>query len=609
MADKRAYTKEINPSFSGADEDSSVHQSSPTWVLTFVRWDNRDTFRNQSVSSTAVRDPLVVENDCLQVSVSVSKGSLTPSVNILLAMTDVNYETAVAPGDFLFVNMLNWPKDARDVANRARDKKPINGVNDGFKGVFKVQGVRRILTTDPELGTRIVLFKINGFAFTEFNNTIYFNPFLIDPNQDKKNELLFASFIGRDWSNLINQKGFTNVQDIIAVLIQSFIGSGISEEGRLEKNGVIRSPNVHFFIPELVGSLLGLKGVKAAKDVYNYIFGVQSYASGSASSLASGMNPSGMSQKYQRFYYTPTPCAGDSLLKAEYWNQVKTWSILNQYTNAPLNELFTCFRISPTGKVLPTVVFRQIPFTTEDFTQSAAVTRFLNLPRWKVSTALILDQDIGRDEAARINFVQFFGRSTLGVNGADIAQEIAQGNFVYDTADVLRSGLRPYIVTTQFDEPSTTVKEFRSPAWAKIMGNALIGSHLKMNGTISCIGLVDPIAIGDNLELDDIVYHIEQITHSCSINTGTGKKQFRTNISLSNGIHISSSKSGTRYAEMDYTQAQALRKNDWLNEEVLPGTSESQDTVYRPDSLDGPFSDNGPFIQPGVALPQPKGKK
>jgi len=615
MADSRAYTFNINPIGSGNGEDSSVHQVAPSWVLTFVRWQNRDTLRTTTASPTSVRDPLVVENDCLQVNTVVNKGTLTPSVNATLVMTDVNYLTSIAPGDFMFVNMLNWPSEARRVANNARAKKAINGLNDGFKGVFKVQGVRRILTTDPNTGTKIVLFKINGFGFTEFNNTIYFNPYMLD-SQDKQNQLLFASFIGRDWTSLINDKGLTNVQDIMAVLIQSFIGTGITDEGRQDKNGTVRTPNVHFFIPELVGSLLGIRGVKAAKDIYTFLFGIQKYASGSASTPPSlGLNPSDIRVRFPRFYYTHTPCQGDSLLKPEYWNQVKTWAILNQFSNAPLNELYTCFRVSPNNKVMPTVVFRQIPFTTEDFTGSTAITKFMNLPRWKINPSLIIDQDIGRDESARINFVQYFGRSTVGVNGADISLEIAQGNWLYDIDDVQRSGLRPYVISTQFDEPTSSSsstdsnKLYRSPVWAKIVGNALIGGHLKLNGTITCAGLVDPIAVGDNLELDGIVYHIEQISHNCSISIMDGKRTFRTIINLSSGMSTSSSTAGTRYPEMTYTNANDLRDVDYSGNDILPGVAESQDVVYRNDPDDGKSSPNNPFPQPGGSQRKIKRRK
>jgi hypothetical protein len=249
---------------------------------------------------------------------------------------------------------------------------------------------------------------------------------------------------------------------------------------------------------------------------------------------------------------------------------------------------------------MPTVVFRQIPFTTEDFKgTNLATTKFLNLPRWKISTALITEIDIGREEAARVNFVQYFGKSTVGQEGADIAQEIARKNYAYDINDVQRSGLRPYIVTTQFDEPTTTNKEYRSPAWAQIVGDALIGGHLKLNGHITCIGIQDPIAVGDNLELDGNVYHIEEISHSCNVAVQSGNRIFRTTIALSSGISKSSNQNGTHYAEMTYTSAYDARKNDWDNNQILPGVSEEQDVVYRPNDLNQPHSANAPFAQPG----------
>lgn len=598
MSDKRAFTYNIDPIGSGMDEDNAVHQVSPAWVLTFVRWGNRDTLRNTNDSAFEVREPLVVENDCMQVTVSQAKGTLTPSMSALLVMSNVNYLTALAPGDFVFVNMLNFPSDARKVADKARAKKPINTSKDGFKGIFKIQGVRRVVTTDPESGTKFVAIRITGFAFTEFNNTIYFNPYLVDPNQDKKNELLFATFLGNEWQKLINDKGLTACQDIISALIQCFIGNGVSEQAQLDKNGIVKSTSTHFYIPNLVGSLLGVPGAKAAKDIYNYTFGLQKYGGASATSAASGLNPSKLSL-----------APGHSLLRAEYWNQVKAWAILNQYTNAPLNELFTRFSMNKAGNIMPTVIFRQIPFTNEDFTDSTNVTRFMTLPRWKLDSALILDQDIGRDEAARINFVQFFGKSAVSSTGSEIAFEIAKKNYVYDIKDVQRSGMRPYIVTTQFDDNTDKYKEYAAPVWAKILGDALIGGHLKMNGSLTCAGIVDPITVGDNLQLDNIVYHIESVSHTAGINPATGKIIFRTTLALSSGIHISSSAAGTRYAEMDHTSASAKRTDDFNNDEILPGIGGVQDTVANQELQDDPKSKDSPFVQPGKPLNKAQKKK
>ena len=611
MSNSRAYVHNIEPIGTGVGENNSVNQISPAWVLTFVRWNNRDTYRNTNIASTEVRDPLVVENDCVQVSTTSNKGTLTPSMTASLIMTDINYETSVAPGDFVIVNMLNWESDARRVADNARAKLPLNGLNDGFKGLYKVQSVRKTLSVDPITGTKYYIFKITGFAFTEFNNSIYFNPFMLDPSADKKNPLLFSSIISTNWANLYNKRGFVNVQDLVAILIQNFIGTGVTSKGIANKNGTLQTFNTHFYIPQLVGQYLGVKNAKAAKDVYNYLFGVQKYSGASSpnTTITDGMNPTGLYTRYNRFWYTGNKCEGDSILKAEYWNNVKAWAILNQYTNSPLNEMYTCFRVSPEGNVMPTLVFRQIPFTTEDYKPTTLpVTRFMNLPRWNIDPSLITGFDIGREEAARINFVQYFATSTIDIGGTALSLEIAKQNYSYDIKDVQRSGLRPYIIVTQFNEPSGGHGDiaFKSPLWAKIMGDALIGGHLKMNGTVNSIGIVQPIATGDNLQFDNTVYHIEQVTHTCQINPEDGKKSFRTALSLSSGVDISSNANGTRYSEMVDPKAQSLRIDDAKSNYILPGTSESQDTVYRvknPDIDDkGAFDpkNNNPFPQPNT---------
>lgn len=622
MANTKAFTHFIGPTGSGEDEDGMVTQTSPTWVLTFVRWEVRDPLRTPGADATAVRQPLVVENDCLQVSVALNKGVLTPSMMATLVETDVNYETQIAPGDFVFVNMLNWEEKARNVADRARAGQPINEKTDGFKGMFKVQGVRKIVDVDPNSGVKTVLYKINGFAFTEFNNTIYFNPNLIN-QKSLSNQALFISDISTSWASLVSKAGKPFVQEVIAFLIQSLIGSGVNPKAAVV-DGLTVTPNVHFMVPKLVGRLLGVsnstkednkdfKPAIAAKDIYLYIFGIQKYASGSSlKTLAAGMTPSNLKAQpeYPQFYYTNEPCQGNSLLKPEYWNQVKLWSILNQYTNAPLNELYSCFRISRAGRVMPTLVFRQIPFTSEDFvgqsfgTQddnaaSISVTKFLDLPRWKIGSESIFSVDLGRDEAARINFVQYYAKSNFSDKGIETSGETALGNYVFDQDDISRSGLRPYVVQNQFDDlPDALIKS--APVWARILGDAVIGGHLKLNGTIVCIGIVDPIAIGDNLEFDGVVYHIEQVAHTCSISPANGIKSFRTTLSLSHGVSANSNANGTKYAHMTYADGYQDRAHDAANQEILPGVSESQDVVYRdaPDNPDFARSVGSAFVQP-----------
>lgn len=633
MAKTKAYTKFIGPIGSNnGDEDNLVHQSSPAWVLTFITWDVRDTLRaiaqtGKDKSLLQTRNPIVVENDCIQVTVNVNKAMLTDSVNITLLETDVNYSTAIAPGDFVFVNMLNWEKDARRIVNIARSKKlgAINDIDDGFKGIFKVQGVRKTISTDTKTGVKRVVVRINGYAFTEFNNSIYFNPYMLNNSAGSdKEKLLFSTDLIHTYNQLVNPFINPTCQNVISYLISGFIGSGVTDRKITNVKGIPVTTNTHFYMPTEVGTLLGIDNVKAAKDIYTYLFGIQKYdAFSKNTSLARGMNPD-FNKPIDRFYYTKAgPCAGTVQFKAEYWNNVNAWSIINQYLNAPLNELYTCFRISPEGSVMPTVVYRQIPFTSELFGQppfdiNAIVTKFLSIPRWRIATSLIINSDLGRDEAARVNFVQIYAQPPADIGrqkiDASMSGQTSSKNFAYDVNDVLRSGLRASVITTTFQDLTAYSDIYVGRRWALIVGDALIGGHLKLNGTIECVGIVDPIAVGDNLEYDGNVYHIEEVVHSCTLNTATGDKTFRTTLKLSYGVSVVDTRSGLAYPEMVHTSGYQNRKGNYLyGNESLPGVSEEQDVSYRPKDPAPGTKDlekkNHAFAQPGQVIKPNKAKK
>lgn len=625
-ANQKAYTFPVSPQNSGTDEDNAVHQSSPTWVVTFIQWAVRDTLRSHGPNPNEVSNPLIVENDCVSVSTVDDKATLTPSCSITLVETTINYETAIAPGDFVFINMVNWEQDAARIVDNASKLKPINGADDGFKGMYKVQSVRSTVNVDPSSGIKTVIYKIDGFAFTEFNNTLYFNPNLIN-QKNLQNVGLFIADVAPAWASFVSRNGKPFVQEVLSFLIQNFIGSSKNPAAQ-KVNGLVVSNNVHFTMPTSIGRLLGVTAsnepnaqdflsVTAAKDVYRYLFGVQQYNSNPNQNLNYGMNPSNIGKSpYGGFDYTNVFCAGNTLLKPEYWNQVKLWSAMQEYTNSPLNELYTCFKIDLNNRVMPTVVFRQIPFTSEDFNgefgrfntknvtaSNVQVTKFLSLPRWKLDSAFVLNFDLGRDEAARINFVQYYAKSNFSKNGAEIAGEIVSVNYVFDKDDVARSGLRPYIVQNQFDDlPDSLV--VAAPVWARILGDAVMGGHLKMNGTINCIGIVDSISVGDNLEFNDVVYHIEQVNHSCNISPADGIKSFRTSIKVSHGVSVFSSAVGTKYAEMAFPAADKQRADDYVNQQILPGVSQNQDISQAPGDLNPTFSETEfpqPTIYPGLS--------
>ena len=65
-------------------------------------------------------------------------------------------------------------------------------------------------------------------------------------------------------------------------------------------------------------------------------------------------------------------------------------------------------------------------------------TPFRSLPRWVPDTSEVYDFNIGRDDAAKINFVQVFGRSQslMGGSNADVDAQIEQRNYAIDREDI-----------------------------------------------------------------------------------------------------------------------------------------------------------------------------
>jgi hypothetical protein len=637
----KAYTFPIGNQSGGNSDTNFEKQMSPSWVLTFVRFFYRDLLRTPGSVPTQVvnNDPLIVQNDCIQLEISIVKNNLTPSLKAVLVMTDIDYETAVNPGDFVLANILNWDNgtvlsnspeqgftthemSADVLVTRIKNGQPINRLQDGFKGLFRIQSVRKTIQVNPGNGVKVVRFEITAFAFTEFDNALYFNPNLVNKNVQNN----FALFVGdtqKKWANLNNFAGVPFVQELIANLIRIFLGEGTSTNVTNGATPVLKfSFNNQYIIPGLVGKLMGLTnylshGNISASDIYTYLFGIQSY-NAHATSPTTGLNPvgpkittsnpTGLTEKYPRFFYTQTSCAGNSTLKPDYWNNVKLWSVLNEYTNSPLNELYTCFRLSPNNTVLPTVVFRQTPFTNDDFVgqkfgildngsaSTISVTKFTTIPRWKVSPYYVFSLNIGKEESARKNFVQYFAKSLFTKNGIDLSAETALQNYCFDGEDAQRSGLKPYIVSVQFSDLPNQAIDF-AQQWARILSDCLFGGQLKLNGSMECIGIYEPIAVGDNLEFDNVLYHIEGIVHKCSIGQ-EGIKSFRTMITISNGISLSTSDAGLKYAQMNNENAYSERAVDYKNENILPGVSESQDTVNRNHNIDQVPAGNLSFPQP-----------
>jgi len=551
------------------------HQTSPGYVLTFCRWENRSSYNYESQDPLDVRKPMVVYSDAINVSVSNTKGSLSPTLSATLKGGDINYSTAVHPGDFVLVNLLNWETDAQKIRDRVGNNQSINRYEDGFKGVFKIQTVRKNLQMAGD--KKILTYTIHAAGFTEFNNVIYFNPAIAAAFREA-GTLMFPTLVGDYYSD--NIKTNSDVQIIMKDLFEILIG-----KNRRSNNVKVKNFGaVHFRLPKTLSTLLGRK-MEFATELFNYYiggWGNSKEVPTDAKNLGILFNPGFSKTEKPGTYIGKYPIQGNKEILPESWNNVTAWSILQSNMNSTMNEMYTCFRVDQNNNVMPTIILRQKPFTTEHFNAPAgySTTKFFDIPRWKVSPTLLYSLDLGKDEAARMNFVQVFTNNQILGSEGDAAQQIAAGNFIVDDGDIQRNGLRPYVVTSNFDFPTKTNKKLRANDWAKIVSDWVIDGHLKESGTFVFQGIQEPICVGDNLEFDNVVYHIESVRDMMSVGAN-GIKTWRTTIRVSSGVDLRSNSKRPVYPQMENTDQLREDIEDWKNQRILPGFSDTQDVRGR----------------------------
>jgi hypothetical protein len=585
----------------------------PYWVIAIFPFYEEVTFQRNTMSSydqdpsQAVKtngSPLYITSDCVSLQVSHTKSNFQGGLQGTLLFSDTEYLREVFPGNWMLAWMVQSESYAQELITRIQNMDPTNPCNrfmDGLKFVGRVNSCRKQLVQSPT-GLRTVGYNLQGESFSEFQSEIYFDPALAD-SVGNSNLGTFFSKLDQDLDDFFNSedaKEGINVEKAITFLLSILLGKGVPQDfvnplSPQQSGGV--PPVVSglvgqdqgvpdeeapyaFLVPQEVGALLGKQstsktsGILAAADLDEIITGVQNYSSGENSGTIAPNSPQSIfipdgldsDSDNAAHKFTPTYMAGTFPPEIpQFTGENSVWTILSQYLNPAINEMYTALRTNEDGYVVPTLVLRQIPFTTDVFAQSLGtipppagslgpngpptnqylqkdlsenealpVTRFLELPRWHIHPLLVVSADIGRSNSKRFNFVHAFGHSNLTLPQGTGTWQICNNPPIQDVADVKRSGLRPNMQTLACDVEEIS-REFGASEWMALIADSHMGMHLTLDGTIAMYGVQAPIVPGDNCEFDGVVYHIESVTHSATMNQ-EGERSFMTTIQVTNGI-------------------------------------------------------------------------
>lgn len=529
---------------------------SPYWIVAVFPLKYPASYKRSSAASfdsdvtkgIQVNKPIILFDSVQAVNVNQTKSNHIGTLNATLYPTQ-EFLSLIHPGDYVFCWMVHSETTWSDLISKIANKSPANKFGDGLKFYGRVNSIREQTQQQPD-GSRIGRFVLNANSFSELDATFFYEQHLSTLQEGISTQL---SQLNLDLDKVVDtSEGARGIvpNKMIVSLIDVFLGVGIKKNlSSGETNPALKSTfgtegDYAHILPEDVGLILNksLKSGRALKtaDTLEVIHGIQHYSNGSTSqdpkdsdAVSKSFAPDGTLQSDSRRSTGEDLLGRNSPIPPTLINQ-SLWSICQNYLNGACNEMYTTLRVNPDGDVVPTVVVRQMPFSTDAATASG-ITYFNELPRWKIPSVIVHNSDIGRSDALRFNFLHLYG-TTDTVSARNITQQMVDNPPKYDEMDIARSGLRPFMQTVPCWVDET--RELQGPGrWMEIIGDFIFGQHMALTGTLTTVGIQSPICVGDNLEWDNVLYHIESISHSCAINSD-GRKSFVTTLGLTHGMGI-----------------------------------------------------------------------
>lgn len=572
----------------GDDPNPDHIDYSPYWIIAVISQGTLLTYSRKTASSVFAnladdpvintQPPLIISDDCLNMSVSGDKRNPSPNFQATLKQTDTNYLVKIFPGDYLFAWMVNNREKYLDLLVRIKNLQPCNKANDGLKFVGRVEDVRKSLTVEPSAGHKNVSYSVTGTGFAELQTYFFYDYSLASFDAEEQNLGRWLARLGVDPATIFgtsttNDIDPDNINKIIPTLLNIIVGSGPSKEGNIGVNtpGIggqtpTATPTLAneapyaYVIPLTVGKLLGKDRIELGKprnvlayaDILELIMGLQVY------SKKSGLNifepDLDLTNSTPGRKKTTKPMLGTFLPMMTEFANIPLWSLFQKYLNQTINEMYATLRVNGDGNIVPTIICRQRPLTTEAFQdvppvqlegpllpgssnvyepKKINVTKFLDLPRWLIPNVMISSVDIGRSNATRTNFVHIYGSASALSTNVSVARQIVLAPPVRNDLDIQRSGLYSQMQTVECfveDEVGAVPAQ-----WMRLVADYMMDSHLLLTGSLQCVGIQSPICIGDATEFDGIVFMNEGVGHSCGIDP-MGKKFFRTVLQLTNGL-------------------------------------------------------------------------
>lgn len=582
--------------------------SNPGWLIAVIRLNRPVTYSrrtNKSIGTivegafTRNEKPFLIIDDCVNLTISSNKNNHTQTLQATLRSGSggnnyLNHDILL-PGDWLAAWCFNNVEDLDRIKKQIENFEPCNKFNDGLKFLGRAHSIHASLSRDPEQGHLDPNYQLTGIGFSELDTQFFYDTALATSANVSSDIRTFMAQLGLDFTDLINQEQVNsgrivdNIDKLLVSLIDIILGRGIDERvnqplTRADPDSSLKiAPQANkeapfaYLVPRAIGKLLGRESIEGSKshglfgyaDILETVIGTQSFVPDEAPdhhpmSPIIDPNKSRGSRKF-----TIYPLKGTFLPITPSFVNVPLWQLLQSFNNSAINEMYTAIKVNDFGEITPTLTVRQIPFSTESIEEPKTeegvfkLTKFMSLPRWHLPETMVSQISVGRSDATRINMLHIYGYAQASAVNRSVTNQLVRNPPIFDVSDIQRSGIRAIMKSVNC-ALNDQVREGGARIWMEIIGDWTFGSHLTLNGTINSWGIQAPIAIGDNLQFNDMVYHIEGVSHNCQIDT-EGNKTFNTQLSLSNGMPVDQTEATPdfpRYAGISNIQTDNPSNND-----------------------------------------------
>ncbi len=511
----------------------------------FPNKDNSYVTEAFAAGPQAVLKAIIIDNDCIGWSTSSSKDNHVSSLTMTLVPSGIDYTSRISGEDWILFWAFNDFASYRKTKNLILNNKRANGFDSGLKFIGKVQNIFKNKSVDAT-GHKTISYSLSAAGFAELDTLMYSDARIEESVPSATVAWAKLGEVTRMFSE--QQAGIISAEDAIYFLLSICLGTG---PGTRAKTGGFTGPDLRSMTPndaylipkELQPYLMSATSQPYFKDIgFTYVDLLKVFI-GTMEYTADGFQPKIKDTEGWMSFGTK-PLGGIFALPVINFNMETVWSVINTFVATPMYEAVAALRVvDDNGEqaILPTITFRQIPLSSPEFCKNDPGTGFLTVPRWIISDSLVNSIQIGTSNAMRCNYVHIV--PTIVQNAT--AEGKAQANFLSvptsDSFDIKRAGLRArnQTVGCTFETGEVDAAQRDFGFYNRLMSDILFGAHLKYSGSIVTRGIQEPICEGDNCVVDGIIFHIERVTHSGNID-GSGKKDFNTTLSVSNGVSVQS---------------------------------------------------------------------